>query len=310
MVNENMRTHIITPGPPPLPLEKKEEQLQAIVDMVNLSDISSIKITINAILKVISNDNTTVRELKEIIELDPPLAAKVLKTANSAYYSRSYTRTLMDIEQAIIWMGFEIIKELALGQKVCEIFNRDEAINGYSRKILWKHSIAVALMAKSISRKEYALKGENAYAAGLLHDIGVIAEDQFLRDPFRAVLHLSRNRKIDLPQAETELLGFNHAELGEAIAQSWNLPQDLIDSIGGHHLPLNRPPGNQRLTATLFVCDYICQENNLGYSPIPLHNPLLLDQCLYTMDVKPYAIHLIFKDVLQQMAEMEDKGLL
>ena len=86
---------------------------------------------------MINEPRSTVMELKEVIQLDPPLAGKVLRTANSAYYSRSFTRTFIDIEQAIIWMGTEIIKELALNQKVCEIFDKDEEIEEYSRKALW-----------------------------------------------------------------------------------------------------------------------------------------------------------------------------
>ena len=209
-------------------LDIKTESIQSLVDLVNSSHISSIRSSVNAIIRVINDPNSTVRELKEVILLDPPLAARVLKTANSAYYSRSFTRVFADIEQAIIWMGSEIIRELALSQKVCEVFNKDEKIEAYSRKSLWRHSIAVALMAKMIYRKEFGLKGENVYVSGLLHDIGIIAEDQFLSKDFRNALILSTNKKIDITRAEFQTLGYNHAEVGEAIIDSWGLPPQSI----------------------------------------------------------------------------------
>lgn len=86
-------------------VEGKSEKIQDIVDMVNLSDISSIKRSITAIIRVTNNPKSTVKELKEVILLDPPMATKVLRTANSAYYSRSFTSIFSDIEQSIIWFG-------------------------------------------------------------------------------------------------------------------------------------------------------------------------------------------------------------
>lgn len=289
--------------------EEKTGKISSLVDMVNMSEISSIKNTLNSILRVICDSNTTVKELKDIIQVDPPLAAKVLKTANSAYYSRSFSRVFADIEQAIIWMGFETIKELALSQKVCEIFDKDKAINGYSRKTLWRHSVAVAMTAKAVCRKEFGEKGENAYAAGLLHDFGIIAEDQFLRDEFRAVLHYSRDCNVDLATAETRCFGYNHAEIGEQIARSWGLPPELAASIGGHYEPEKQSKETLRCAAVQYVSDYICQENEFAYGAAPIHDTKKFDKCLKIMDVKPAAMGLIFQDVREKVKEMEDKGI-
>lgn len=291
-------------------LEQKVENIQYLVDLVNASDISSIKSSVNAIVRVINDPGSTVRELKEVILLDPPLAAKVLKTANSAYYSRSFTRVFADIEQAIIWMGSEIIKELALGQKVCEVFDRDEKIESYSRRALWRHSIAVAMMAKMIYRKEFGLKGENAYVAGLLHDIGVIAEDQFMQEDFKSVLQLSTNKKMDMAKAELQTLGYDHAEVGEAIIDSWGLPKELINTIGSHHDPLESRLEYSIITATLYTADHICQERGFSFGAAPESNKRAFLECLDIIDVKPYALDLIFKEMKAEMAKMEDKGLI
>ncbi|NIM16511.1 MAG: HDOD domain-containing protein [Candidatus Aminicenantes bacterium] len=290
--------------------EEKEDNVQHIVDMVNLSDISSIKQSVSAIIRVINDPGSTVKELKEVIQLDPPLAAKVLKTANSAYYSRSFTRTFTDIEQAIIWIGTEIIKELALNQKVCEIFDRDERIEEYSRKTLWHHSVAVALTAKFIYRREYGLKGENAYAAGLLHDIGMIAEDQFLQDDFRTILQLSKTKSINITSAERETWGFDHAQVGEAITASWGLPEELNTAVGYHNNPLNSCFEFSKLVYTLYVSDYFCQNNGFGFGAVPDRDRALFNECLRLMDVKPHALEIILKNVKQEIKTMQNKGLL
>ena len=159
--------------------ENKHERLNQIVRLVNESDISSIKNVVSGIIKIINNPNSTVSDLKHLIEIDAPLSSKVLKIANSAFYYRG--RRVSDIKQAIIWIGYDSIKELALSQKVCNIFKKNPSVNGYSRAALWKHCIAVALFSKLVFRREFGERGDNIYAAGLLHDIGIIAEDQFFQ---------------------------------------------------------------------------------------------------------------------------------
>lgn len=288
----------------------KYDKIQDLVDQVNVSDISSIKQSVYAIVRVISDPASTVKELKEVILTDPPLAARVLKTANSAYYSRSFTRSFSDIEQAIIWMGTEIIRELALSQKVCEIFDHDEEYDVYSRRSLWRHSIAVALMTKAIFRKEFGMKGENAYVAGLLHDIGVIAEDQFLRNPFIETIRMAREKKMDITDAEREVLGFDHAEVGAAICSSWGLPDELVAAIKGHNDFFKVGAEFSKIAASLYIADWVCQTNGFGFGLVPPRNTDLYNDALCTTEIKPYAVDLIFKSVKNELSEMEDKGLI
>ncbi|MDQ1350609.1 MAG: hypothetical protein QG657_911 [Acidobacteriota bacterium] len=289
--------------------QQKDDVIHYLVEQVNASDISSIKSIVNTIIRVINDPRATVKELKEIILLDPPLAAKVLRIANSAYYSRSFSRNFSEIEQAIIWIGSDIIKELALSQKVCEIFDRDEKIGTYSRKSLWTHSIAVALMTKMIFRKEFGLPGENAYMAGLLHDIGIIAEDQFFQDDFKQVLRLSKTKKIDMARAETETWDYNHAELGQAVVDSWNLPEELSVTVGYHTNPLAYQGKFSKIICTLYAADYVCQEKDFNFGASPIHDSLILQRCLKQITVKPHALDLIFKSMKAEMAKMHDKGL-
>lgn len=288
----------------------KYDKIQDLVNQVNVSDISSIKQSVHAIVRVINDPSASVGELKSVILMDPPLAARVLKTANSAYYSRSFTRSFSDIEQAIIWMGTEIIRELALSQKVCEIFDHEQEYDVYSRRALWRHSIAVAVMAKAIYRKEFGLKGENAYVAGLLHDIGIIAQDQFLRESFVQILNKAREKSIDVTEAEREVLGFNHAEVGAAICTSWGLPDELAAAVRGHNNFLKVSDSHLKIAATLYLADWVCQANGFGFGLVPPQNLELYNKALGATEIKPYAIDLIFKSVKKELLEMEDKGLI
>ena len=299
--------NISAPPPPP---ESKYDLIQDLVDMVNISEISSIRQSVSAIIRVIHDPMATVKELKSVILLDPPLTARVLKTANSAYYSRSFSSSFVDIEQAIIWMGSEIIKELALNQKVCEIFDKADGYQEFSRKSLWSHSIAVALMVKAIYRKEYGLKGENAYVAGLLHDLGIIAEDQFLSEDFREVIRISQQKFVHISAAEQEMFGYDHADIGAAICLSWGLPDELVSVIGNHNTPGRAEIQFSRLASTLYISDYICQNNGFNFGVVPKHNPILFKECLQITELQSYGLDIIFKSVKEEMTIMMEKGFL
>jgi len=287
--------------------EEKYAKLEKIVQMVNNSEISSVQNIVSGITKIINDPKSSAKDLKEIIQIDPPLTGKLLKLANSVYYS---PRTqISEIQQAIIWVGYDTLKELALSQKVCEVFAGGTDIEGYSRILLWKHSVAVALLAKMIYRREFGRKGENIYVAGLLHDIGIIALDQFCQDDFRLILSKTKTEKQNLTKTEKEVLGFDHTEVGKAMTDSWNLPQELVEVIGYHHNPDNIAREFLRPGLTLYVADYVCQQKGFGYSDAPIQDEKLFRRCLKRIDLTSYALDLIVEDVEQEILKMEEQGL-
>jgi putative nucleotidyltransferase with HDIG domain len=285
---------------------EEHDNLNDIIGLVNTSEISSIKDIVSGIVKIINDPKATVRDLKEIIQVDPPLAARVLKLANSIYYSPP--NNIVEIMKAVIWIGWDAIKELALSQKVCEIFQKDEPIEGYSRKFLWKHSLAVALFAKMIYRREFGERGENMYAAGLLHDLGLIIEDQFYHGAFRDALNRSKKEQKNLAGPENDILGYDHAILGRAITESWNLPEELCFAIGNHHNPNGDAIGFSRMAYTLYVADCFCQEKGVGYGDAPFTDKALFDRCLKKLGLENHSLHLILEDVEREMSEMQDQG--
>jgi len=288
--------------------QDKKEKLDNLVKLVNDSEISSIKGIVSNIIKTINDPSSTAKDLKEIIQIDPPLTAKILKLANSAYYT---TRSkISEIEHAVIWVGYDAVKELALNQKVCEIFNKDESIEGYSRYLLWKNSIGVALLGKMIYRREFGEKGEDIYAAGLLHNIGIIAEDQFLQSEFKNTLKAAKSRKKNLNSAENETLGFEHPEVGLAIANDWKFPEELVTCIGYHHNPVAVEEAYlKRKVYTLYIADYLCQENHIGYCDAPQPDEELFVNCRKALKLERYALQLIVDDMKKEIKQMELQGV-
>jgi len=290
-----------TPSKAPLPIAD-------LIDRVNGSNISTIGSVVARIVAVINNPDATAKELVEIILTDPPLAANVLRLVNSAYCAPR--NKIADIQQAVIFIGFEALKELALNQKVCEIFRRGFKINGYSRARLWKHSVAVALFSKMIYRREFVQRGENAYAVGLLHDLGIIIEDQFQNEALIQAIETASSGAIPLVQAEQEMLGYNHAQIGMVLAENWHLPDEIALGIGYHHNPGQAPEAVMQLAHVLHIANSCCQKSNIGYCDAPQLDEEQLGRCMQALNLEPHALDLIMQEVHQKLTDMEAEGIL
>ena len=287
--------------------EEKFERISKIIQLVDKSEISSTQNVVSGIINVINDPDSSAKDLNDIIEIDPPLTARVLKVANSAYYGSP--RKISEIQHAVIWIGFDVVKEIVLSQKVCQVFDQDETISGYSGSSLWKHSVAVAILGKMICRREFGERGENAYVAGLLHDIGIIVENQFLENDFKNVLGKVKQEQKNLSTAEFEVLGFTHTDIGEMITDHWGFPQELVVAMGNHHNPETAPQEFTKITNTLYIADYLCQGRGIGYCDAPFSDSSIFQRCLKRLDVEGYALDLIVKDMEQEITMMEDHGL-
>ena len=285
---------------------KKSIGLDDLIKKVSNSYISSIKEVVLQLITVINDPRSGAKDLRKIIEKDPPLTAELLRMANSAYYG--FEREISEIQEAIVAIGFNTVKELALTQKVCEIFKKEGDFEGYSRIGLWKHSVAVAFCNKLTYMREFREPGENIFTAGLLHNLGIIVEDQFMHNKFKDVLAEAKKDNCNLILAEKSIFSFDHADIGKAITDNWNFPDELVRAIGKHHEPEKGDDKYKRITLTSYVSDYICQRNDIGYCDAPEENHSLYTKCLTELQIKKEAMNLIVEDVLEEILKMEKGG--
>ncbi|MBW7997393.1 MAG: HDOD domain-containing protein [Candidatus Glassbacteria bacterium] len=260
--------------------DDKISRLRELLDLVDDSELSSIKSTVSELIRLINDPKSGAKDLKEVIQLDPPLSAKLLKLANSAYYG--FPRTIGDIQDAVVCVGFNELKELALNQKISQIFvNESDEFAGYSRALLWKHCVSVAICGKLIYRRAFNDQGGTAYVAGLLHDIGIVIEDQFLLDSFFKILDEFGAGGGAISDIETSVLGYDHTDIGNAIAVDWNFPDETAVAIHFHHTPdiLDQEEA-VRLTCTLCLADIICNAENLGFVESGEKDPGKYQYCL------------------------------
>jgi HD-like signal output (HDOD) protein len=282
------------------------EPLDELVERASKSEISSVRTVLAKIIEAINNPNTSAMGLKNLIEVDPPLAGRVLKLANSASYG--VNRPLVQILDAIITIGFEAVRELALSQKVCEIFSKGDKFYGYTRTALWMHSVGVALCGKMIYRKEFRRQGDDIYTAGLLHDIGIIVEDQFRHTEFVKVLAQMQDEKIPIDELESQHFGFTHMDIGRKLTEAWKLPGELSQIIGIEGRPHLATAENSTMALTLYVANHACNMRRIGFNETPRMNEALYHDCMTHLKLSELAMHLIMDDVEKSINQMSQEG--
>jgi HD-like signal output (HDOD) protein len=288
-------------------MDKAEEKLLKIaklINKVNHSNLSSIKETVTRLIKVINDPKSDASDLKKIIEIDPILAIRLLKIANSAYYGPS--KTISEIQEAIVFIGFKGVLELALSQKVYEIFNNDEMIDGFSRKLLWKHCVAVAVCGKLIYEKEYNKSGDSIYVAGLLHDFGIIVLDQLVQKNFEYILKKTKETNNNLINLETSLLGYDHTEVGNALVRDWDLPVEIAESVANHHHPEEVEEKYTQMAYTIYVANYIIQQKKIGYCDSPYTDRTIYMRFLRKLGIMDMNVDKLTEEVNLEIKKMEE----
>jgi putative nucleotidyltransferase with HDIG domain len=242
-------------------------------------DMPSVPIVLTKILQLVDDDRASARRLEELIQHDPSLSVRILKLSNSAFYSfRSEVRT---ISHAISLLGLNLVRSLTIGVSIFESFTRGMKEQAGQINQLWMHSFAVGLISQEIwNRRSTRAQGEFALLCGLLHDMGKIVF--FKKDPaaYSRIFALKRGPEDpDICTIEMENYGEDHAQLGAALIQRWNLPPELATAVLHHHAPdaCGRP-----LIAAVSMADWLTTQAGIGSDgdrrgtpALPAHQELL-----------------------------------
>ncbi len=280
--------------------------LEGVTKLINGSQLASIKESLIRIIDIINDPNAHMKDLIDTIRLDPPLSVKILRVANSAYFGRKNPAD--NIRVAIIRIGFNIVKELALSLKINDFFVDNNQHSNFSMSKLWENCVAVAIFSKLIMRREFRQKGEKIYASGLLHNIGIVLIKQFLEDDFSLIVKKYIEEKIDLIEIENPILGFTHADLSGSVLKSWGFPSNLYIPIQQHHRPLESEPEFKKSAMVLYIANYCCAIEGIGFVDLSTENNDLFVKCLENLNITEKATHLIMHEVRIEMKKLTDAG--
>jgi len=245
------------PGNPnQLPSEMLVERL-----FRRISEVSSLPQVAIHIIDVANDKSSGAEDLLQAVQYDAALAMRIMRTVNSSYYSLQ--NKVGDLKVAITLLGFKEIRNLAMTAYVAQLFKKGAGYGTYTREGLWNHLVAVGTASRMIAQTTRRVPQREAYLAGLLHDLGLILIDQYLHQPFRQVID-GLNEETPLCDVEREVLGFDHAQLGEFVSMNWNLPDHLIACIRYHHEPMIYDGPHREMVATVALANFFCHAKGVS----------------------------------------------
>lgn len=281
----------------PVPQEDPERVRRLVEKIQGLPTLPAMLSTIN---KMVLNPRTSAKEIAQVISTDPVLTSKVLQVVNSPFYG--FPNRITTVTHAIVILGFNTMKSIVLSSTIFDLFRKEGRVGGLDRAEFWKHSIACGAAAKTLGRRLGYAALEEIFIAGLLHDIGKIVLDQFLHEKFSLALDQARLRHILLVEAEQEVLGVTHADVGGWLFEKWSLTKGLVETTRCHHnTALARE--SQKLAEIIHVADILARAIRFGNGG-DARIPTLIEGAWKSLGLS----ETIFDDLLRETGEEIDKS--
>ncbi len=253
----------------------KSEKLNDII--AGLGKLLSFPFAITRIVESTDSDDTGAKDLAKAISSDAAITASILKISNSVEF-HSQNREINDLSDAIVRIGFNEIKNIALGLSVMKVVENTAESIGFDRTEFWFHSLGVAIYAERIAKKLFYPNPSFAFLAGLLHEFGNLILDEFFEKPFDQVIQSNTKKAQAIETAQQEAYNMDHIDLALALFQKWKLPSDLVAAVA-HYLHFENLPDNvsdqtSNLIRSVGIAEILTKASTIGQSCDSIVRPL------------------------------------
>lgn len=240
------------------------DRMTAKREVKRIKNLPTVPGIVAKISRMVENPETSAAEIGRLITQDQVLSAKVLRMANSAFFGMS--RKISSIPQALMILGFDVVKGLVLTSSVFDMIQKTMAG-------LWEHSIGCAAASGAVATILGRDDAEEILVAGLLHDLGKVVLALNMPEEMRLIKEKVDEGGILFYEAENAVMDFHHGEIGQWLAEHWNLPESLAEPMRLHHNP-ERAVIYPECTAIVHVADAIIRGWGFGYAGDPLVPPI------------------------------------
>ncbi len=265
------------------------------------SDLKTLPHVAIRVGQLIGSENATMHDFEEVIKLDPVLVTRLLRLVNSPYFGMS--NEVDSIAKAVVFVGMKHLRNLVAVEALRDMFRDKAEDSGFSRRALWLHCATVAILCEMIAKRIFGIPGEDYFLAGIIHDIGLIAEDQVAAVELRATCEVYAPEKGTLPVFERERIGTDHCRVGAALARDWGIPDEVLKAIRFHH---DRERGVEvdSCLGILMIAEYFA--GRMKYSTIPGRVESLPPQLVGHVKSKMADYKVIVRDLPEEIAKASE----
>ena len=227
-------------------------------------DLPSAPPVIGQLMELMVDPTVDAERIGEVLGHDPTLVGELLRVANSPFYGRR--GKVSNLAAAIMVLGFNALRNLVVSLSTREIYGTFDGLP----KALWEHANAVAVVAAVVAKRVGMVPVEDAFAAGMLHDLGMLLLHRADEHRYATLLDTAPDLAA-LEEAERSVWGFDHGEVVAAVAVRWGLPERMVIVVGAIHHLANVADDDlvvQRLAACVSLADGRCAE--MGKAPLPV----------------------------------------
>jgi putative nucleotidyltransferase with HDIG domain len=216
---------------------------------------------IHRVLQIMGDPKSSAQDIVEIIQYDQSITASVLMICNSAYFGLRHP--VYSVRDALVRIGFNQLMEIILSRGGAHLFARSYPGYDLAAGELWRHSVACALLSQIVADRMGFKTTPMEFTAALLHDIGKVVLNEFVKDHSQEIRHLVRENQVSFLEAEKQVLGIEHADLGGKISEHWKFPGKIIAGIRHHHAPLSASV-EQEFASLIHLCDAVAMMTGFG----------------------------------------------
>jgi len=272
-----------------------------------ISHIATLPEITLKIVELVEDPTSTAQDLHQIIANDPALCSRILKVVNSSFYG--LPGQIGSINRAIVLLGLNAVKNIAISASLAKLFKGGQLCPAFSAKDLWAHSVHTAAAAKLIADSRKLGLPDEAFLAGLMHDIGVMVELQFNRNGLIEVMNNLKTDKEGVPGAsmldlEKQTFGATHQDFGRGLCEKWKFPKIFSAVTGFHHNPSEAPSEARTLVSVVHLADRLAGGMPKGYR-LDLRTLDIDGAVLEALKLDQASVESIRADLAKQSAEVE-----
>ncbi len=236
--------------------------------------LPTLPTVVSKVMELVDHPRSTARSIARLISADQSLTARILKLANSSFYGLS--RQISTIDKAIIVIGLNTLKDTLLSISVLDTFDSSHNNPNFKLNKFWEHSISVGIATRVLAIKFHPNLSSDGYTSGLLHDVGKVIMNKYLKQDFDKIMFHVFEEDLELMEAERIVLGTHHGRIGSWLAERWNMPETIADAIEFHNIP-HLAEQNKELVYLVYFADYLIRIMKIGDSGNK-NNPGMIDE--------------------------------